>query len=722
MRTSARRAVLLASLGTFLLGASAAAQAVGNGTVSGSLEIGARGFTRSPSDQQLGKLFEYKDVPSGGVVQQFGLKYTTNDSLKHFELSGRRLGTLDQNLWFRATQTGLFDFQIRSDRIPHTFSTTARFLGSEPSPGVYTLPNPRPDTATLNHSAYVSPIRTRWDPVKLSLTLTPTPNWDMKAEFTHIDKTGGRPMGMAFGGSSVNAREIIEPIDQTIKGFRLMESYAREHAQFVGTYDLSVFTNGLSSVTSDNPLVVTDGATTGSSRGRTALAPSNVAHTVAGTGAFTLPLRTRVSTSLSYGWWRQNEPFIRPTINNAIVDTRLGAEPYSLGGEVQTSNFSASFSSRPIKSLNLTGHFRSYVFRDFAQNIEVPLLVVNDRSISPADSGERDPFRKDNADVGASVRLPFAFTLGGSYGYESMDLDSLVRNVKHYRETTPRATLDFTGIEWASLRATYRRAWRRTSDYHTTDGLTFTDFRRFDLADRDRERFNLLADVTPWTPVTVGGTWEVGHDRYPNSAFGIMSDKSTTVGSDVSYSVSTRVTLGVGYTKEVYDDLAHNRYRSGSTAATLSNPTWEWFAHNTDNVITTSGNARLIVIPEKLEVGGTYGHSRARFAMLANNPQTPTGGTVAQNTSATASDFPAVVQTLEPVNAYVQYRVAPEWAMTLRYQSELFGQNDFRTVGLQPATGNFIFLGNNFMNYNVRYLTLSFSYHPAPIRASRSTL
>lgn len=691
------------------------------GSLNGSVELGGRSFTQDLTKQQLGYFNLYKDVPEGAVLQQLMLQYFTPDSMRQFSFVARQVGTLDQSLWFRANQPGLFDFQVRSDRIPHTFSSTARFLGGEPTAGVYTLPSPRPDTATLNHSAFVGPLRTVWDPVKLSLAVTPTTNWDMKAEYTHVDKTGSRPMGMAFVGSGGNSREIPEPIDQTVQGLRLVQSYARDRYQLVGSYDLSVFTNNLTSVTSDNPWAVTDG-TTMSSRGRTSLAPSNVAHTLAGTGALELPYSTRVTTSGSYGWWKQNEPYIPGTINSTITDNRLSLIPQSLGGIAQTSMFAASFSSRPVSPLNFTGHFHSYVFRDHATGTVMPIMITNDRSISPADSGERDPFRRDNADIGASWRLPLmSATLSGSYNWEKMTLDSVTRNISGYSETGPRAVLNFTGIESATLRMSYSKAWRRADDYHVLDNGV-QGFERFYLADRDRERLNIMADVTPIDAITIGGTWQVGHDRYPSSTYGMQSDKNTAVGTDVSYAPSTRVTLGAGWEREIFDDLQKNQYLYRVSGQNVYNPTFQWFAHNLDHNTTTSANAMVVIIPDRLEIGGTYERSRARFRMLANNPQTPTGGTTAQNTSATAHDFPDVTQTLQPVTAWLQYSLRADWAISLRYQGELFNQNDFRTVGLNPAVGTFDFLGNNYMNYNARYLTLSVSYRPWSIRRGRSTI
>jgi MtrB/PioB family decaheme-associated outer membrane protein len=718
MRTRVVAAAMLTGVLALTTRGAAVAQDTTSGTASASLELGARRFAPGLPGPQLGKFGEYKDLPSGAVLQQFAARFTPGWNNTEFQVVGRRIGALDQSVWVRGFRPGLFDLQVRSDRIPHTFSTTARALGYEAGPGIYVLPSVRNDTAALNRSDYLSPIRTMWDPVRVSLAVTPNTRWDMKAEYTRVAKTGGRPMGMAFGSPGNNAREIVEPVDQTTHEIRLSQSYARDRFQIAGTYDVSLFKNNLSSVTSDNPLRATD-TTNMSSRGRIALAPSNIARTAIAMGALNLPFRTRVSSTFAYSWWRQDEPLIRATINSAITDPRIAAIPASLGGEVQTSNVSASLSSRPWSPVNLTAHFRSYAYRDHATNDVVPLLVVDDRSISPADSGERNPFRKTNADVGLSWRLPVPVTIGGTYAWDQMRLDSALRNVSRYTEHTPRVTLDFTGLSWATVRASYSKSWRRTPEYHQTETGVMPEFQRFDVSDRDRERLDLSTAITPIDALTLGAMWQVGHDEYPSAAYGTQNNEETAVGGDASLSISRRLIVSAGYTYERFRNVQWNRYRTGTQ---LTNLTYDWFARNTDRTRTASASATVSVVPNRLEAGATFEWSHTRFIMAAGNFVQPTGGTTAQNGSATAVDYPTISQTLQPMSTYLRYRLAEEWTVIVRFEGELFAQNDFRTLGLNPATGNFIFLGNNFMNYNARFLTMSLSYRPWPIRLGRSTI
>ena len=66
-----------------------------------------------------------------------------------------------------------------------------------------------------------------------------------------------------------------------------------------------------------------------------------------------------------------------------------------------------------------------------------------------------------------------------------------------------------------------------------------------------------------------------------------------------------------------------------------------------------------------------------------------------------------------------------QWA--LHAPRELYTQNDYKTLGLNRATATsatnmYLFLANNYQNYDARYFTISFSYHPQLLRIGRSTI
>ena len=694
---------------------------LGPRTLIGGGEIGFRSFSDEPDALARAKLDEYKAVPTGPVLLDFLLGYTAGDSISVFQANGTNVGQRDQTLRLRGNTPGLYDLQMRWDRVPHTFSTNARSLGSEPSPGVFVLPNPRPDTAAWNNtSTYLAPVRTLWNAVKGAAAYTPSSKWDLRAEYTNIGKTGNRPMGMAFGSPGSNLREILEPIDQTMHDVKFTESYSTQRVQIVGMYDLSLFKNRLTSAVSDNPLVVTDQATAGSARGRTALAPSNHAQTGVLNAAVNLPRRTRISASGSYSLWNQDEPFIPVTINSAITSPLIAQIPKSLGGRSGTSSVNLSGVTRPLDPLTLTLRFRTFSFRDKVDVEQMPVLIVNDRSIAAAEERDNLPFTKKNTDAGASwrlTRLPLTFSAG--YGWETWKR-SEARNVADLRETSPRIAMDLGLRQWLTLNTSYTTGRRRIhGEYIQNTPNDLPLHRRFDQANRDRERTNLLATVTPIDQVILSGTWAVGHEEYPDSPYGLQSDRSNLEGGDISWVPTQRLSVTAGLTREVFHTRLRSRYRA---TGQLDNLTYDWVANNHDVVRTASAGFRATVIPDRLEAGGRLDWSSARFLMATFNPTTPTGGTATQNFNATASDLPLVTQKYQPMSLFATYLVRSDWGLTVRYDTERWAQNDFRTLGLVPAEGNGIFLGNNLDDYNAGYFTISVTYRPRVLRLTRPAL
>lgn len=702
------------------------------GGISVAAEVGVqdwdRAFNIAPDQLKLGKLIEYRDIKTGLIIPQFLLMYTPKDSVGTYQIEGRDLLQRDQSFYARASKPGSFDAQIRYDGMVHTYSTDARSLGSFSNGNLYALPSPRPDSNAWRASPYLSPVRSQWDPLKMSIALTPSPAWDFKAEYTHISKTGDRPMGMAFGGSGNNTREILEPIDQTTQDFRVTQSYSKPRFTAVASFDFSMFQNAFSSVSSSNPQQVTDQLANGAAVGRSALAPNNSAQSASLVLAGNFPLRTRVMASGSYSWWRQDEAFIPVTTNSFYInDPRFTVPRSSLQGQAGTSMINVTVNSHPLKDLTLTARARSFQYRNSTPELALTNLVISDRSVAAGDTSTARPYTKNNAEFSAGYRLPWNFNLTAGYAWEQWLRDSTVRNVHATNEVTPRVSLDYMGVEWLTLRASYSKGSRRGGAYNQTNGVENPDFRRFDEADRDRERTNFEATVMPVDQLSLTATWEVGHDGYPNSTYGVQSDKSIMAGGSVEWSPSKRFMLNFGYSREDYNDVLQQQYRTGSTPATLNNLTWVWVNNNTDHVNTTYAGFTAVLVPGEWDAGGTYSLSDATFLMAAFNPVTPTGGTAAQNLSATATDFPAVTQKLHPQSYFLRWTYSADWAFTLRYNVESYNQDDYRVQTLTPAIGataNHINLSSYYQNYNVGWMSISASWHPSLLKfgTARSTM
>ena len=698
----------------------------------GSVELGGRAYIDRPTDKQSGKFEEYRDIPQGLFLEDLRLRLSTKDDRYLFEFKAKEAGEEDQNFLLRSSRLGFYEFEFEWDQIPHIYSTTGRMLSTEASRGVFTLPSPRPPLADHDSAPRLDEIGLRWDTARLSLSLTPTPEWDLKAEYTRINKDGDRPIGMSFAGGGGPSLEILEPIEQTVHDFKVSASLARETWQLQFTYTFSLFENSLDGVIADNPTVglTTDGAfaatatggTSTPSRGRIALAPDNTAHTWTLAGGVNLPLRTRVNAALSYSWRLQNQDFLPHTINPGLVafaGSQLDLPKSSLDGDVRILLFNLNATSRPLNPLTLTARYRVYDYNDQTDEIIFDGRVDADQTFNVEDTtATRFPYTKHNAGMDARWRIltPLAFTVG--MGWERWDRTDKHREAPITDEFMPKASLDYTPTDWMLLRATYAPSFREINDYNSFahvahvsleepglgTGTQHFRLRKFDEANRDRQRGDLLLQLTPLDTLTTSLTYSIRKDDYTHSLFGLQKDDSWAAGIDVTWTPHERLSMSASYVRE--ESLAQLRSKYRATGQ-LDNPTYDWVARNSDAIDTFGAGVNATLIPRVLDLGLNWNFSYALWRMKAFNPLTPTPAA----SSTTAENFPAIEDTLNRLEAFLRYHFWKNWTAKLQYVFESFQKTDFRTDHLLPSEGTTnIFLGNDLKNYDAHILALTLGY------------
>jgi len=721
----------------------------------GEVEVGGRVFVDRPSKRDSGKFEEYRDIPETAFLRDLRLRLESEDESYFLELKAREAGEDDQSFLLRSSKIGRYEFEFEWDQIPHVFSRTGRSPYSETSRGVFELPDAI-QTTLQGAAAAARPgilqnflateardidLETRWDTARFLLKYTPTPDWDLRAEYTRTQKEGERPIGTTF--VFTNQVELPEPIDQTTHDMRVTAELAREQWQLQFSYNLSLFENDVDVLVWDNPLRVTD-AVGGPSRGRFDLAPNNIAHTVGLTGALNLPMRSRLTGTFSYGLRFQDDNFIPHTINSAIVagcgpmnsPACLPAE--SLDGEVHTRLLNLQFTSRPLQDISVGVRYRLYDFDDQTRNITFPFVVRTDSTLVTDAAGNaesrtssRFSYTKHNAgaDVGWRLLTPLFLKVG--YEWERWDRDERHREAPLTDEHTPKVSLDYTPFDWLLLRASYAHSWRRISDYnpfahleHTVTPEEFvadvpqaqsTLLRKYDEADRDRDRVDFLAQLTLLDTLTVTPSVSFRDDDYKNSVLGLQDNESWAAGLDVSWSPMEGLTLFASYMREELFARQRSRYRE--PPGQLENLTYDWVAKNEDVIDTFGVGLDAALIPKKLDLRLAWTYSRATGTMEAFNPLTPSGGTAAQNRSATAVDFPDIEDSLHQLEASLRYHITPAWFVRIGYIFEMFDITDFRTDDIQPfmgsvdpASGTSIFLGAQVRDYTAHILTFSVGY------------
>ncbi len=750
---------LLAMVMVLAVAGSAVAQTrVGGMNVEGSVEAGGQFFlSDGPKNKERAKFEEYRDIEAGPFLQNLQLRFFTSDEGYSAEFLGSKWGRQDQEFSLGAGRTGLWKFEFDWDQTPHALSTTARTSLHEVSPGVWVLP-PIQSLTDFNGQATsheLHDVAVRWDTGRLRFTLTPTPDLELNAQYTRIRKEGNRPFGMNFGtGSGTNFLELLQPIEQTVHDLRLGGTLARERWQLVFGYTLSVFQNDLNRVRFDNPCFQAPiggsaafGCIAGESRtaannvvparGQSSLPPDNMAHTFNIGGGVNLPLRTRLTANGAYSLVLQNDAFLPFTINPSIAgDPDLRLPQKSLNGNVQTINLSLQATSRPLPlPLTLSAKYRLYDLTDRSDNFTFGNYVLGDRPVvtggvlTPSGTraggaaivAGRQSFTRHNADLDARYQIvqPVAVTLGG--GWEQWNRGPL-REVSETDEYFAKAAVDVTPFDWLLARLTYKPSFRRDSDYNRnilSGGVPTSqifDGRKFDEAERDRQRVDLLLQFTPADTLSVTPTAGWRHDDYIRSAFGIKWETGWSAGLDVGWTPFERLTFSAGYIHELVDRDLRSR---GASPNLSSNVNADWLSNMTDTYDTFHAGGKAALIPKVLDwtFGANYATSFGSIETrnpTANVPGNPANTVVPNN--AQAKRMPDFDDQLVRLETALRYHFAKSWTASLSYAFEQFQKNDWRTDNLTPflpqlaGTNGFIWLGNDLRNYTAHIAGVTLAY------------
>ena len=690
--------------------------------VEGEIEAGFRLFLDEPSERRSAKFEEYRDLPGERpFLEKLKLRFFRPDESYSAEFEGSKWGQEDQEFSLRAERLGRWQFGFEWDQIPHIFSTTGRSLATEERRGFFTLPTPRPGLPTHNEAPRIDEISTRWDTARMFLTLTPTPDLELKAEYMRINKDGDRPMGMPFGSPGGQFYEILEPIEQTIHDFRLRGTIAREQWQLQFGYVLSIFQNDLDRVIADNPSF----AGASSARGQSALPPDNMAHTFTLGGGVNVPWwRTRVNSNLSYSLRLQNEDFLPHSLNPpaAVATNALALPQKSLNGNVQVFLFNLDVTSRPLRPLTLRAKYRLYNFTDWSDEITFPAHVVNDQRTVVVENRRagRWDYTTHNAELDARWRIvqPVALTLGA--GWERWNRN-VHREASETDELSGKAALDVTPFDWLLARVTYKPSFRRLDFYKTTAHAEhtvvddpaaivqgqFPFLRKFDEADRDRQRVDLTIQLTPTETFSITPVVGYRTDDYINSAYGLLDEVAWSAGMDIGWTPSERIAFTAGYMRE----LINRRQRS-----TDRNPQdftdYVWVSDNIDTVDTVHASLEAALIPRVLDlvIGGSFSNAIGKVKTF--NPIQPTSGTAANDLVAQAKDWPAFQDRLLRLEGALKYHFWKNWTASLKYIFESFDKDDWRTDLLNPfipgATS--IWMGNDIENYTAHIATFTVGY------------
>lgn len=578
-------------------------------------------------DSNSSRFEEYRDLSSGFWLPRILVSGSGGGDDRYFDFSATNADRSDARYTLGYGVLGRYELTVDYNKIPHRFGNDGHMLWTRTGPGTYELPDPtqaylqnaiqtqyNTNRAGINYgflNGLLQPFLATAQEIDLglernrlraTLDLGRMGALAWRATYTHEARTGTRPYGASFGFS--NATELPEPIDYDTDGAQIAGEWNGKRGGIRVGYEYSSFKNNVPTLYWDNPFRFTSatdpsaysspgsGSIGGAAVGFADLAPDNQAGTlfVGGRGKFGA---WTANGQVDYIRMKQDDRLLPYTLNAAIVGVdEHGAtfdptNPANLpasrfDGKVDVLNATGNLGTRFADRFSLDFRVRYYDYDNGSSRIEVP-GYVRYQAVWEAIARQSVPYAYTRTDASAELGWDLTRTTRLALAVVRESWDREYREVASSDEDTIRLTADSNPLPWLTLRASYDRGKRTTSNYDVEaaeatfvepEGATnIPSLRRFDEAERDVDAWNLQVQLTP------GDAWAVafsstGRKESYDAEMGLLDDETANYNVDASYQLAQNQSLYGFYTFGDRDVFQRAR-QSGATPSTNPLDTWQ---------------------------------------------------------------------------------------------------------------------------------------------------
>jgi len=612
----------------------------------GFIEFGGRGFLNDPqrsghsfqNGQSLAKFYEYRDLRPG-PFGDFNVGFGSKDGLYEIDAWGKNVGYRDQRYDAYLSKAGEQYFNFTWDQTPHLYSTSASTLFNT-NGNALTLANPNighqmftagvagwPATfntpagiaafnakagflnTIINQNVHLTDIGIRRDTAAVDYRYTPTDNWDIRANYSNMRRTGSQADSVLFTATNTGSRvDVAKPIADTTQNFGVNGEYAGTSAwgqkfnAMVG-YNGSVYKDDFLGYTVQNPFCDTGftgacaaaGGTPTASLAQMSTPPDNQMNGVTGTLGADLPFKSRYMGTVSYSGMRQNSQFLPFSINpvtlaGGVQGASLASLPQqSLNGQINTLLVNNVVTTQINSDLKTKLSYRYYDYDNQTPQLQIADWAITDATSAKGTTNNYAPvnplmvgYIKQNAAAEATWRPVNSVNIGSSYNYEHYDFTRF--DASSTGENTGKVYADWKPALWVTARASASYGERRAGNYDylgnvgmfqwpvprgaataTTAGVTTTTFagwpnstnyapayRQFYLDDRNRAQAKFQVDIDVLRNFTVTPTvnWRDDEFQLSQNQLGLTHDRSLAAGVELAYVASPDLRFLFSYMNE----------------------------------------------------------------------------------------------------------------------------------------------------------------------------
>lgn len=804
------------------------ANAYGLSLTDASMEAGGQYFFSKPGtspSNSAAKFNEYGTQTNSAFLRSFNFNLENKDSSIVADVYGKNLFTNDQAIEADISQPGVQSLTLGWYQSPQLRSNTAQSIfggvGSTNltvAPGVVTslyngifnstngnyatgpgnnstvpvtfqlpggttkqpfgcyLPG---QTGTLACGAGITPVATtianntsrinlglQRDRREINYLWHPTPNWDVKVEYSNEHRWGTQEQGFLFSSStSTPMAAVPAPVDDVTQNASISGEYHGLSPWGMNwnallKYQTSIYTDSFNSFTAENPFggpgspagggvshcPVASAATTANCYGwgQMSTAPSNASNTVVAMLGADLPWfkSSRYMGTFEYNRMTQNEAFLAPTINPNLAPAALSRG--SLYGNIDTMLFNNVLTSQITSDLKNKLTYRYYSDINNTPALTLTNWVLNDAAMATNYAPHTTLFtsyKKQNASDEVSWRPTKWATVGASGGWEQYT----------YSETGTNQTNEFTGkvfanlnpTDWMTVRVDDAFSKRRYNNYNwqafvgnvmgtpsLTENPALVDF---NVANRDRNVGKLYVDfITPIQGLTITPTAGFRWDDYPNdpnltrqglNQIGLRADHDWNAGIEVDYSLNSTSSFSLSYNFEKSRQLL-----VGDQASTLAAANSAMYQSDMGETIHTwTAAANYMVIPDKLNLKLGLSYEKADSAWNTGPLAGCTGNNCGVITAGANPAYPPESSRFWHADVTATYKVDPTYLgsfgskgeayLNLHYMWERNSVTNWQNAGSSymylpqnSSTVSFkdmIFMSGNNPNYNAQAIMAS---------------
>ncbi len=523
--------------------------------------------------------------------------------------------------------------------------------------------------------------------IKLGGHILPTASFKVFADYSQQSRDG---VDIVSGSNYSQASLLPRVIDYQTDTINLGVRYANGPWNVALAWYGSFFENNANSLTWENAFF-DDPLTAGFESRQLALEPDNDFQQISLSGSYrAAALDTIIAFNAASGQGEQNEPLLPYTVNPNITASALPRS--SIDGQVDTSNYSITLTSRPVSNGRVKLGYR-YDERDNQTTRDSWNRVIADTFLS-GQTELNTPYSFERTRLDASGEYRLLDNLRVSAGYERSDLDRDFQEVAEQTEDRGWGRVKWRPIPWLNLSAKGGSAKREVDRYNEDVAINFGQnplLRKYNLAHRYREfgEFSLSASP-PGLPISATVTALFADDSYSKSRVGLTDSENTHFSIDLSWAVSDMASVYVIGGRETIDADQFGSAQFGGP---------DWFAVHEDSFSHIGGGLELRAIGDKTDLILDYSHTDGETAIGV--------GTI----GSVANQYPDLESTLDSIRLKLRYAKSDRLDIDAGFRFESFSSSDWALAGVEPNTIPAILsLGADPYDYDVWVFSVSFRY------------